>query len=305
MRLTLLRRLLLLFALTTLAACHSRNPNGGAETPEGAVRQSLVLIRAGNFDGYLRHALPPRDYATLRADWEHNRTRQPQLTEVDRARIDMALQELRAPHAAATLDAQLQPWLAQAQLRYGDQLPMLVSVGRVLASGAVVRNNALSEAQKQHLNALLLALVPWAQRAPWFDPGKAHQAVAIAVATVQTLDLRDAQSLRAQDFEHAMRSYAALFHALEQMLALYGLPVDQALASAHAVPLDYHPPSARVRIEYTLFGKPLGLESTLVQQDGHWYDQDLINSVRQAHRQLTAPTAPTAPTAAGMLPPAR
>ena len=302
MRLTPLRRLLLLFALSALAACHSHNQNGAgaAETPEGAVRQSLVLIRAGDFDGFLRHALPARDYATLRADWEYNRTRQPALAEVDRARIDATLQQLRAPDAAATLDAQLQPWLAQTQARYGDQLPMLVNVARVLASGAVVRNNALSEAQKQHLNALLQALAPWAQRAPWFDPGKAHQAVAVAVATTQRLDLRDAQSLRTQDFDHAMRSYTILFHALEQVLALYGLPVDQALASAHAVPLDYHPPYARVRVEYTLFGQPLGLESTLVQQDGHWYDQDLINSVREAHGRLTAP-----PEAATTLPPAR
>lgn len=302
MRQTLLRRLLLLLALTALAACHSRDHNGAAvaQTPEGAVRQSLVLIRAGDFDGYLRHALPPQDYATLRADWEHNRTRQPPLAEVDRARIDTTLQQLQAPDAAATLDAQLLPWLAQTQARYGDQLPMLVNVARVLASGAVVRNNAFSEAQKQHLNALLQALVPWAQRAPWFDPAKARQAVDVAVATAHRLGVRDAQSLRTQDFDHAMRSYTTLFHGLEQVLALYGLPVDRALASAHAVPLDYHPPSAKVRIEYTLFGQPLGLESTLILQDGHWYDQDLINSVRQAHRQLAAPADAT-----GTLPPAR
>jgi hypothetical protein len=75
------------------------------------------------------------------------------------------------------------------------------------------------------------------------------------------------------------------------MLALYGLPLDQALASARVVPLEYHPPYARVRIEYQLAGTPLSMESTLVQQNGRWYDQDLLESVRQAHRTLAAPAA--------------
>jgi hypothetical protein len=114
--------------------------------------------------------------------------------------------------------------------------------------------------------------------------------VGVAVATAHKLGLRDADSLRTMDFDQAMHSYGTAFLGIEQLLALYGLPVDQALASARVVPLDYHPPYARVRIEYRLLGTPLSIESTLVQQDGHWYDQDLLQSVRQSHQRLVAPT---------------
>lgn len=295
-----LHRLALLFALLALAGCHSRNdPPGKAdgESPEAAVRQLVALIRAGDFAGFWKHALPPNDYAMLREDWGRARANEAPLGADERTRIDAALQQLAAPDAEATLDARLQPWLADTQARYGDQLPLLVGIGRALASKSIDEDDRLSDEQKRHADALLAALGPWAQQAPWFDPGKARQAVGVVVATARKLDLHDARSLRAMDFDQAMRHYTIAFAGAEQLLALYGLPLDQALASARVVPLEYHPPYARVRIEYQLLGTPMAMESTLVQQGGHWYDQDLLQSVRQAHQRLAAPPAGAASTA--------
>ena len=293
MRPSFVRRLLPCLALVALTACHSGEhapaANTASQSPEGAVQQSIALVRAGDFAGFWQHALPPHDYAMLREDWGKARTGETPLTDAERARIDSALQQLAAPDAAATLDARLQPWLADAQARYGDQLPLLIGIGRALAGKAIEEDARLTDTQKRHASALVDALGPWAQQAPWFDPARARQAVGVVVATARELDLQDAQSLRAMDFDQAMRSYAIAFHGLERMLAIYGLPLDEALASARVVPLEYHPPYARVRVEYLLMGTPLSIESTLVQQNGHWYDQDLLEGVRQAHGRLTAP----------------
>jgi hypothetical protein len=292
------RRLSLLLAVVLLAACHSREHTAAVsgESPEAAVQDSLALVRAGDFAGFWRHALPPHDYAMLREDWARARAAEAPLDPAERARIDTALQQLAAPDAEAALDARLQAWLADAQARYGDQLPLLVGIGRALASKAIEDDPRLGEEQKQHAIALVDALAPWAQQAPWFDPEKARQALGVVVATARRLDLRDAQSLRAMDFDQAMHGYATAFHGLEQVLALYGLPLDQALASARVVPLEYHPPYARVRIEYQVLGRSVAMESTLQQQNGRWYDRDLIDSVRRAHQRLAVPaSAATAP----------
>jgi hypothetical protein len=291
MRLMLPRRLLLSLALLVLAACHSRDAAvASGESPEAAVQRSIALHRSGDFDGFWRHALPPHDYAVLRADWSQARSREAPLTDAERARIDAFLHQLAAADAEAALDAQLQPRLAEAQARYADQLPLLVGIGRALATRAIGENPGLSDAQKRHATALVEALGPWAQQAPWFDPDKARQAVAMVVATARRLDLHDARSLRTMDFDQAMHRYGIAFEGTKQLLALYGLPIEEVLASARVVPLDYHPPYAHVRIEYRLLGTPLSMESTLMQQDGRWYDQDLLQSVRQAHQRLVAPT---------------
>lgn len=289
MRLTPLRPLLSMLVLLLLAACHSRNGaaiTSGGDSPEAAVRQSIALIRAGDFGGFWQHALPPPDYTMLRTDWRRLRAAEAPLPDAERERVDETLTLLAAPDAATALDARLQPWLAQAQARYADQLPLLVGIGRALATSAIADTADLSDAQRHDATALVEALGPWAQQAPWFDPDKARQATAVAVATARKLGLRDAESLRAMDFDQAMRSYATAFDGLKQLLGLYGLPLDEALASARVVPLDYHPPYARVRIEYRLLGTALSMESTLVQQEGRWYDQDLLDRVRRSHRQL-------------------
>jgi hypothetical protein len=257
------------------------------------VRQSIALIRAGDFAGFWRHALPPHDYAMLREDWNRARAVEAPLDAGARERIDAALQQLAAPDAEARLDARLQPWLADTQARYGDQLPLLVGIGRALAGKAIADDPGLGEEQKQHAIALVDALGPWAQQAPWFDPDKARQAVGLVVATARRLDLRDAQRLRAMDFDQAMASYATAFQGLEQVLALYGLPLDEVFASARVVPLEYRPPYARVRIEYQVLDRPMAMESTLVQQNGRWYDRELIDNVRRTHQRLAAPAAAT------------
>lgn len=299
MLLTPLRPLLLLLALLALAGCHSRDAaDAGGPSPEAAVRDSIALIRADDFAGFWRHALPPHDYALLRADWARARAGEAPMSEAERERIDGTLRQLAAPDAEAVIDARLQPWLADAQARYGDQLPLLVGIGRALGAKAIAGNPHLGDAQKRHATALLDALGPWAQQAPWFDPARARQAVAVVVATARKLDLRDARQLRTMDFDQAMSRYARAFAGLKQVLSIYGLPLDEALDSAHVVPLDYHPPYARVRIEYRLLGQPLSMESTLVFEDGRWYDQDLLQAVRRAHQRLAAPPAASATAAA-------
>jgi hypothetical protein len=290
------RHLAWLLALLVLAACQSREGPvtlAAGPSPEAAVRESIALVRAGDFEGFWQHALPPQDYAMLREDW----TRAPPdgtAPDAARSRLDAGLRELAEPDAATTLDARLQPWLADTRARYADQLPLVIGIARAIAVATINEQADLNEVQKRDLTALVDALGPWAQQAPWFDPDKARQALGVAVATARTLDLRDAGSLRGMDFDQAMRSYAVAFAGLKQWLALYGLSIDQVLASAHVVPLDYHPPYARVRIEYRVLDTPLSLESTLLQQNGRWYDRDLVEYVRQAHRRLTAPPPATA-----------
>ncbi|MEI7036806.1 hypothetical protein [Fulvimonas yonginensis] len=289
-----LRRLLLLLALLALAACHSRDQATGGdriESPEATVRQSLALLREGDFDGFWRHALPPPDYAMLRDDWHLAHGDAPLSNATEPTPIDATLRQLHAPDAEEAIDAQLQPWLANTQARYGDQLPLLVGIGRAIVDRAVANEPRLSEAQKRDATALVQALVPWAQQAPWFDPDRARRAVRIAVATAGEPELRDADGLHPPDFAQAMRRYAVAFAGFKRILALYGLSVDQVLASAHVVPLDYHPPYARVRIEYEVLGTPLSVEASLVLQNGRWYDQDLVESVRRSHRELAAPAA--------------
>jgi hypothetical protein len=285
-----------LVVLVALAACHDKDKQppadqpGGA-TPEAAVQAQVAYLKAADFAGFWKHALPPADYATLRADWPRQHAGDPPPGAEDRAAFEAKMKELTEPGAEDKLYAQAKPKLAQLQQQYSDQLPVMIGIMQGIARTAIDQNRTMTAAQKKQTNDVLDVVVPWAQQAPWFDQAKARQALDTLVATARRLDLKTAEQLRAMDFDTAMQKYGTGFTGLKQVLAIYGLSVDQMLDSVKVTPLENANGHARVRIDYTLLGKPLSTESTLVQQDGRWYSEDLLQNVRDAHARLDAPAS--------------
>jgi uncharacterized protein YaiI (UPF0178 family) len=290
--LSLRHALLPLLAALLLSACHGRNEaaSPGGSTPEAALQASVDLLKAGDFGGLWKHALPPADYANLRADWARHQQDPRPITAEDRARFDETMQRLTAPDAETRLYAELQPKLASMQQQYKDQLPVLISVGEALVKSAVSQSKSLSDTQKTQADSVIAVLAPWAQQAPWFDQDRAKQAVGVAVATARKLDLKTPEQLRSMDFDAAMGKYATGYAGLKQLLAIYGLSVDETLDSVRLTPVSSSHGHALVKVDYTLLGKPLSTESKLVQQDGRWYSEDLLDNARKAHQEATQQT---------------
>lgn len=291
--------LLPLLATLALAACHGGDESRqvGGSTPQAAVQGSIDLLKTGDFNGLWKHALPPADYATLRADWSRRNASQPPADALEQAKFAATMQVLNAPDAQDKLYAQLQPKLAAMAQQYKDQLPVLIAMGGAYLKNGVAHNPSLDDEQRAQAAGLIDALTPWAQQAPWFDPAHAKQAIAAMVTTAHQLDLKDADALRRMDFDAAMGKLGTGFSGLKQVLAIYGLPVDAALASAKLSTISSQGDHAVVKIDYTLLGKPLSAETNVVKQDGRWYSESLIRNVREAHARLQAATAASQPQA--------
>jgi hypothetical protein len=301
MRFQTLGRSVLLLAMFALVACHHQEEAAstapGGDTPEAAVEQSVTLIKNGDFDAFWKHGLPPADYANLRADWTHVNANQHPITDDDRARFNEAVQQFTAPDAETKLYDQLKPKLAQMDAQYHDQLPVMIGIGQAIISTGIAQNKTMTETQKQQARDALNVLLPWAQQTPWFDQDKAKQAVSVAVATTRQLDLKSADELQNMDFDTAMKKYSIAYGGIKQLLTIYGLSVDDTLASVKVSTVSQNGSQAQVKIDYTLLGKPLTTQSQLVQVDGRWYSQDLINSEHAQHEQILHP-APAASSSA-------
>jgi hypothetical protein len=302
MRLPFVRHALLpLLAVLLLGACHGKDDAGqaGGSTPEAALQASVDLLKAGDFNGLWKHALPPADYANMRADWSRQQKASPPVSTEDRARFDETMRKLTEPDAENKLYAELQPKLAAMELQYKDQLPVLISVGEALVKNGLAQTKTLSETQKSQAGGVLDVLAPWAQQTPWFDQARAKQAIGVTVATARKLDLKDPDQLHTMDFDTSMAKYATAYAGLKQLLAIYGLSVDDTLNSIKLTPVSNSNGHAVVKVDYTLLGKPLSTESKLVQEDGRWYSEDMLKNARQSHRQLLPPaagaSAPTKP----------
>ena len=307
MRLSILRPTLLpLFAALLLSACHGKDDASqpGGSTPEAALQGSIDLLKANDLDGLWKHALPPADYANLRADWSKQEQNAAPITAEDRTRFAETMQQFTGPDAENKLYTELQPKLASMEQQYKDQLPVLISVGEAFVKNGVAQNKNLTDAQKAQASSALDVLAPWAQQTPWFDQARAKQAVGVAVTTARKLDLKGPEQLRSMDFDAAMAKYSTGFSGAKQLLAIYGLSLDDTLNSVKLTPVSSSNGHAVVKIDYTLLGKPLSTESTLVQEDGRWYSEDMLNNVRKSHQQMSQPPAASAsaPAIAGTAP---
>jgi len=172
---------------------------------------------------------------------------------------------------------------------------VLISVGGALAKSAVTQNKDLTSTQKSQVNDALDVITPWAQQTPWFDQARARQAIGVAVTTARKLDLKSLEQVRAMDFDAVMGKYSIGYAGLKQLLAIYGLSVDDTLDSIKLTEVSSNRGHAVVKIDYTLLGKALSTESKLVLENGRWYSEDMLDNVRKSHQQLSQPTVAQAP----------
>lgn len=297
---------LLLPAFAVLVACGKKEAPGtpGIGSPEDAVRESLLLIRDGKFDLFWKHALPPADFANLRADWPRRDAEAEPPTPEDRAKFEAGVKRLTDPDAEKKLFADLRPVLVKYDREYRDQMPLIGGIGQSMALTAIDQAKDLTSGQKRQLREALAIVAPRVQTVAWGDQVKAKAAIAVVVDTARKVNLSTPEALHTMDFDHAMTTWSTGWQGLKRLFDVYGLSLDKSFDSITLDTLENSGGSAHIKITYTLLDKPIETDATLVLLDGHWYDSDLLQQVRAQHVRLNPPpAAPTPPVPALPTPP--
>lgn len=296
---------ILLPALAVLAACNDKpkeapgTPGGGS--PEDAMRDSLELIRDGKFDMFWKHALPPADFATLRADWPKRNAATAPIDPDDEAKFEAGVKRLTEPDAEKKLFADLRPTLVRFDRDYKDQMPLISGVGQSMALTAIDQAKDLTTPQKRQIREAVNVIAPWTQTVGWGDQAKAKEAIGIVVDTARKANLSTPEAMHAMNFEQSMAMYSTAWLGFKRLFGVYGLSIDKSFESISIDTLENSGSSAHVKITYTLLDKPIQTDATLVLLDGRWYDSDLLQRVRAEHAQLNPP-APAPAASAPALP---
>ena len=301
-----LLRLLALALLPALLLACSRGSGpveSGGASPGAAVLESVRLLRDGNFDGLWRHALPTADYAAYRASWGAARDRS-RITPENRQQFAATMAALTAPDAQQQLWQRLRPQLALYEHKYKSQMPTLIGMLETIGGSAIERSTTLSDAERQQARSALLAVGSWAQSVNWGDPAKAKTALGILTDTARQLNLHTLDQVEALDYAQANADYTLLWGGLKRLLAVYGLSLDDVLDSAQVKVLSNDGHVAVVRLRFDLLGKPISSDSTLILQDGRWYDRDTLLDWRKRAAALAARPAAATSTATPTPPPA-
>jgi len=279
-----------------LVACQSQQDTPASSAtkalgPADTVSRSVADLRRGDLAAVVQAALPPAHYERVKNEWKDKTKAQPS-TEEDKKEFADMMAKLTAPDAEAKLYAELEPHIAKAEAEMGAQLPLMVGMGRGFAVQAINESTKLTEAQKQQATQMLDAVAKWVESAKFFDREKAKAALGVAVATARKLELQTLEQLEALEFEQMLQKGGQVWLGFSEILAVYGLNLDAALASVKTEVLSQQGNEAKVKVSYTLFDTPLSFETEMVERDGRWYGKDAL---AQLDKELAAPAAPAAP----------
>lgn len=266
-----------------LAACQHAPPPPSNVTPDKAVMTNLRLTATGDFDGLMRNRLPPAEYAAWRGEWDKQHAHPVPASISEQQQFAKIMQMLTEPGAEAKLAKRLQPELARL---HGSKAPGMPILGRVLEAAGkqlIADSPQLGPAQRKLVSQGLDAWIAWTGTVDFGDAKRARKAIAIACATARQLHVQTLAQWRALDYATTMKDYGIIWNGLESVLNVYGLDLARALNDAQVSSTAAAGDRATVKLGIAFAGQQLAAEWPMVRQQGHWYDEALLEAWRKAH----------------------
>ncbi len=284
-----------------LAACQREAQQGAdpktlaGDGPAEASARVAAELEANDVLGALQAALPPSAIARMKTEFEA--ARKEASSEEDRLEFAAVMSKLTAADAEAALMAELEPALKKFEAEMKAQMPLFIAMGRGFSEQWVKENPQLTQTQKQQIAGLLDGVAKWLGAVDFADRGLARQAVAATVSTARKLDLQSLDQLRTLEFEQAMAKAGIVMAGVKQVLAIYGLKVDESLASVQTSVVSQEGDSAKVKMAYRFFDQTLEVESDMVRREGRWFGKETIEGIEKQLAEASAGAAIEAPQA--------
>ncbi|HVF35277.1 MAG TPA: hypothetical protein VND91_08135 [Candidatus Saccharimonadia bacterium] len=249
-------------------------------TPQAAIESAVGHLKTGNIKALVMSQVPPSHLDEMRANWQKELAEDPP-TEQEKKEFETMMAELTASDAEAKLMAKLEPQLVKFESEYAPQLPMMIGMGQGLLQQSVKDNKELTDPQKIEAAKSIDALATWIQTVKFTDRELAKRAVSEVVAAARELDLKTLDQARALDFDTAMEKSGVAYRAAKDVLAAYGLSLDQTLETVKTEVVSEQGDNAKVRVSYVMFEQPMSFETELVKVDGRWYGKQTIEELNK------------------------
>jgi len=282
----------LLLGLFLLAGCRQADapvPSAAPGLPPGpaqTVERLTAHLRANDFDGFGREAVPPALHDRLDAAWRVGRTRWP-LDELPfGVHLPGMLEGLAAPGSETRLQAVFDRQFAGADRQLHGAA---VSLG-LFGTQYVQNARDYGEAERQHYTQLIQAAAGWSTHAPLGDRARARQGLVALAAAARRTGLAAPDAFQRLGMDEGLRRVGPFAGAFKQALVPYGLDLDADLASLHAMLLQQTGDTARVRMRYRFAGADIDTIVPMQRIDGRWY---LVEFLRHAETAATRGTLAT------------
>lgn len=283
-RATWLCALAALLALSPACRRETGTASGPATAPTGATSpvQAVTLptghLRRNDLAAFARDAVPPALHARLENAWRLGRTRWP----LDELPFDERLPAVLGGLAAPGAEQRLQRVFDRQFAGQSAELRTAANTLGLFGMQYVRHDGDFSPAERAHYAQFVQALSRWAATAPLGDPARAHRAIPRLAAAARATRLRSEADFAKAGMPASLQRLSGFWATAKDVLADYGLRLDDSLGGLRAELVSRQGDHARVRLRYALAGAPVEATVEVERVDGRWYLSDYLRHARAA-----------------------
>ncbi|PJK05228.1 hypothetical protein CO610_11115 [Lysobacteraceae bacterium NML95-0200] len=268
----------------------------GADSPSAAVTDLIAHLRDDDLPGLARSALPAELHTEVEAAWKDERSRWP-LTELP---LDDSIPKVLAALTQANAEQTLQQSFRQ---QLSGQTRAMQDAARglgVFGKEYLGREGHYNLSQRQHYTQLIDVFSSWAASAPLGEAGRGRQSIGLLVKAAEQGGIKSDEDFSRLGLAASLEGLTPLYVAIKQILELYGLDVNQTLASVRVETVSENGDEAELRVSYELAGRPVKTVMQAVRVQGRWYLADYLQAARasldaKTPAQTTDEPVPAAP----------
>lgn len=279
--------LLACLLLPALYGCRRDNDNvavgpasgtPGAREPAEAVLLLTRHLRDNDLPAFARDAVPPDLHRQLQAAWRQGQSRWP----LDELPFDERLPRLLGALAAPDAEPKLQRIYDRQFSGETSALRAAATTLGLFGAQYVRHEGDFSDAERQHYLQFVQALSRWGATAPLSDPARARTAIPQLAAAARATGLKSEADFARVGMDAGLQRLSGFLRVLKQVLAGYGLGLDDSLGGLRAQVVSQQGERARVRMQYRLGGSDIQAVVEVERIGRRWYLSDYLRHARAA-----------------------
>ncbi|MCF6288262.1 MAG: hypothetical protein L3J53_03375 [Proteobacteria bacterium] len=263
---------ILALAVTLLSACGgddkaSSGAKSGtkmdANTPDGAMLAVIQSLKNNDIKALMQASMSKEEYATVVSEFDKAKMSP---SESDKAQFAQMMGMLTADGAVDQLMTMATPQLEQAR----TQLPMMLMMGKGMASQAIQASGDIPDGQKETATKAVNALVDFVSDNDILSEEVTRKAITAAVNAAKSLDMTSLDDLQNMSFDDAMGKASLVMAGTKNVLGAYGISLDDLLDSVKVSDVNTTDDSASMKVAYDFLGETFSQDVKMLKKDGKW-----------------------------------
>jgi hypothetical protein len=237
--------------------------------PARQLHEMTAFLRRNDLLGLAREAMSAEKFAELRTAYEYQRGRP--ISDEDRAEFEREIGRITAPDAVDRLMAEFRPKLDEARPQAQGGIMMAIGAAQMALASP---DTELTAEQREMLRRALPGVQAWLTSTDFFDEATLRRALTLITGAARATGISNLDQLQMLSFEELLGHGGNMLAAAKSAVRLYGIDLDQIMATARYETVSIAGNAARVKATVTLFDAPLSTEFDMVLVDGRWQGKE-------------------------------